>query len=407
MMTRVVLTFMSVLLLAATVVSAQQPLKLGFIFEMSGRIGFAGQIAKQGAQLAMDEINKSGGVNGRQVTGVFEDSKHDPRDAVKAFTKLTEADRVEVVIGVLSDEIAPQMVQLAKQHQIPLIITGAQTQVVTGKQCNRYTFRICPNSRQNSKIGAILAARTQAKLWTAIASDHTAGRELWTNFRTQLREMRPDASFVEGSGLEFVKSESADWESSIHAVKKSGAQGVFIYLYGGDFIDFVKKGNSLGLFDGNREFVAVMGSLAELLGLGGSMPEGIWWSTPYWFQASRSPINTKFVETYEAQYGVPPSWQAHFSYGGVKAFSEAVRKAGTSEASAVVAALEGMTIDLPVGKVVIRPQDHQAIMHAMAGQTARMSVTQRKRSFRGLSSMILLRTKEFVEPEADIQCRLK
>ncbi|MFH1117473.1 MAG: ABC transporter substrate-binding protein [Pseudomonadota bacterium] len=407
MMQRITLILVSVLILLPVTVLARQPYKLGFMLEMSGRIGFAGQIAKQGAQLAIDEINKSGGINGRQVSGVFEDSKGDPGEAAKVFTKLVEADRVEVVIGVLSDDIAPLLAQLAKRHRIPLIITGAQTQVVTGRQCNRYTFRICPNSRQNSKIGAILAARTKAKLWTAVASDHAAGRELWTQFKAQLREMRPDASFVEGPGLEFVKSESADWEASIQAVKKSGAQGVFVYLYGGEFIDFVKKGNGLGLFDGNREFVAVMGSLAELLGLGNSMPQGIWWSTPYWFQASRNPINTSFVETYESRYGVPPSWQAHFSYGGVKAFSEAVRKSGTSEASAVVAALEGMTIELPVGKVVLRPQDHQAIMHAMAGQTARMSVTQRKRSFRGLSSMILFRTKEFVEPESEIRCRFQ
>ncbi len=406
-MKRVMVFCISVLLLTPIPAFPQNPLKLGFILVMSGRIGFAGQIAKQGAQLAMDEINKSGGINGRRVTGVFKDSKRDPQCAERAFAKLVETDHVDAVIGVLSDEIAPNAARLALKYRMPLIITGAQAQVVTGAQCNRYTFRICPNSRQNSKIGAILAARTKAKRWTAVMSDHSAGRELWNQFRTQMGAIKPDASFVEGSGLEFVSAESTDWVAAVLAVKKSGAQGVLVYLYGGDFIDFVKQGNELGLFDGKREFVAVMGSLAELLGLGRSMPEGIWWSTPYWFQASRNPINMKFVQTYEAQYGVPPSWQAHFSYGGVKAFAEAVRKTGTSEPTAVVAALEGMTIELPVGKVTIRPQDHQAIMHAMAGRTARMSVTQRKRSFRGLSSMILFRTKEFVEPETEIRCRLK
>ncbi len=355
----------------------------------------------------MHEINKSGGVYGRPILGIFEDSKCDTQEAVKAFTKLVETDRVDAVIGVLCDEIAPKMARLARKHRMPLIITGAQTQVVTGTQCNRYTFRICPNSRQNSKVGAILAARTNAKLWTAVLSDRTAGRELWDQFRTRLGEIKPDALFVDESGLVSIKDRSVDWESDIEAIKASGAQGVFVYLYGGDLIDFVKKGVSHGLFDGNREFVAVMGSLAELLGLGRSMPEGIWWSTPYWFQASRSSINTKFVQSYERRYSVPPSWQAHFSYGGVKAFSEAVRSAGTSEPSAVVTALEGMTIELPVGKVTIRRQDHQAIMHATAGRTARMGVTKGRRSFRGLSSMILLRTKEFQEPESKIRCRLE
>jgi branched-chain amino acid transport system substrate-binding protein len=406
-MRRFTLLCIAVLFLQASTAPAQEPLKLGFIFVMSGRIGFIGQIARQGVEFALDEINQSGGIEGRQLVGLFENSNRDPQTASKAFTKLVTKEGVDAVIGVLTDEIAPAMAKLAEEHRTPLIITGAQTQVVTGKECNHYTFRICPNSLQTSKIGAILAGRTKAKLWTAVASDNAASRELWMQFKNDLLDIQPSVSFVEGKGLEFVNSLSAHWKNSVQAVKKSGAEGVFVYLYGGDFIDFVKEGNKVGLFDGTREFVAVMGSLAELLGLGRSMPKGIWWSSPYWFQASRSPANRRFVEGYETSYGVPPSWQAHFGYGGVKAYVAAVKKAGTTNPQAVVKALEGMTLNLPVGKVTIRAKDHQAIMHAMAGRTGRISVTQRKRSFRGLSSMILFRTKEFVTPEGDVDCRMK
>lgn len=395
------------LTLCTAVASAEDPVRLGFIFWTSGHMGTSGAIARQGAVLAMDEINKGGGIKGRTLQGFFEDSAGDPDVAKKVFRKLVEQNRVDAVIGLLSEDVAPVVATMAREAGIPLIITGAQGRSVTGKKCNHFTFRLCPNSLHNAKTGAFLASWTKALHWTAVASDNPTDRELWGEFKRFLLQIKPSVSFVDDSKATFVKSERANWLQTIDAIKKSRADGVLICLQRRNFIDFVKNGTRRGLFDGTREFIVVMGGVAELLALGRDMPKGIWFSSPYWHQAGRGPTNAGFTTAYESKYGVPPSWQAQFSYGGVKAYANAVEAAGSPNKTAVVRALEGMSLDLPVGEVTFRPQDHQAVMHTMGGKTGRIAVTARHKSFRGLGSVVLFRVKEIAESGLERECTMK
>jgi branched-chain amino acid transport system substrate-binding protein len=240
-----------------------------------------------------------------------------------------------------------------------------------------------------------------------MAADEPSSREIWKYFKEFLQRAKPGIAFETGEGAVFLSRSSADWATAIKKVLESDSDGVLMRIRGGEFIDFVKRAGEADLFGKKQEFLVVMGSLSELIGLGVEMPEGIWWSSPYWFQASRSPVNLRFAENYEKKYGAPPSWPAQFAYGAVKAYAEAVKKAVEPGQESVIASLEGLVLNLPVGRVTIRPEDHQAIMHAMAGRTSRISVTERKRSFRALGNMRLFRVKEIVESDGQSDCRMQ
>ena len=98
-MNRFLLSCAIALSLWAGVAFSQEPIRIGFVFLMSGRTAAFGVVAKQGAQVALDEINKAGGVSGRRLVGIFRDSEGNKDKASAVFRDLVEKDKVNVVIG--------------------------------------------------------------------------------------------------------------------------------------------------------------------------------------------------------------------------------------------------------------------------------------------------------------------
>jgi len=184
-------------------VFAEKPVKIGFVYIMSGPFSTYGQFAKKGAQLAIDEINAAGGFLGRKVEGYFEDSTGKPDVAMRAIRKLAYQDKVDFLIGLDSSGVAKPVVPSIPQMKTPLIITHAATPDVTGSVCNRYVFRISLNLAQNVKTAALLAAQFKAKKWTTIGPDYAFGHQSWEYFQKYLKQVKPDATFCPKTRLPF------------------------------------------------------------------------------------------------------------------------------------------------------------------------------------------------------------
>src|SRR5690554_6805640 len=128
-----------------TVVQAQgkkEPIRIGAIYLMSGSAAMYGKFAQQGIQLALDEINESGGVLGRQLTVMMEDSQGKAAAAIQAARKLVYQDKADVLMGLDSSGVAQGLVPVLPEMRKPFIITHAATPDVTGKLCNKYTYRV-------------------------------------------------------------------------------------------------------------------------------------------------------------------------------------------------------------------------------------------------------------------------
>jgi branched-chain amino acid transport system substrate-binding protein len=148
-------------LVMAPVASAAKTVKVGFVYIMSGPFAAYGQFAKQGAQLAVDEINAAGGINGHMVVAYFEDSTGKSDVAIRVIRKLVFQEKVDFLIGLDSSGVAKTVVPSIPQMKTPLIITHAATPDVTGSVCNRHVFRISVNLAQNVKAAALLASKTR------------------------------------------------------------------------------------------------------------------------------------------------------------------------------------------------------------------------------------------------------
>lgn len=352
-------------------VSAQTPVKIGFVYIMSGPFATYGQFAKQGAELAIEEINKTGGINGKKIEAFFEDSGGKPDVGIRVIRKLVYENGVEAVMGLDSSGVASAVAPIMKELKTPLIITHAATPDVTGKNCNRYTFRISLNENQNMKMAAAIAADMKAKLWTTIGPDYSFGHQSWEYFEKYLRENKPEMGFTPTSEVAFAPMKTTDFSAYITKVMNSKADGVLVSLWGGNLIDFVRQASDMGFFDGKRDVLLTLGAATEVLySLKDKMPEGIWVGTRYWFAGNDTADNKAFVDAYKAKYDTYPSYNAHGAYAAVKAYAAAASKAKSTDKEKVVDALSGLSINLPVGTVTIRPEDHQAITDGIWGKTA-------------------------------------
>ncbi len=387
---------------------AQDTVKIGFMYVLSGRGAVFGQVAKQGAELAIQNINSSGGVNGKNVVGIFEDDQGKPERAVELAKGFVQKDRVDAIIGIVTSSVAEAMAPLAAEIKIPLIITTATTPMVTGQKCNRYTFRVTCTTDQQLKSAALIAAQTKAKKWTTIGPDYLLGHETWELFQRHLSKARSDVTFLPAADIVFAPMATTDWLPHIKKVMDSPADGVVISLWGGNALDFLKQASQEGFFNDERTIImTVAGSMDVFLPLGLGMPKGIWFSNPYWFQAKTGPANEAFVSEYEKKFGTAPSYMAATAYTGVMAFSEAAKRTGSTSPDAVAKALEGLEFDAPLGRVTIRPEDHQALFRLVGGQTSQAVKMGGGRVIRGWDPILSFGPEEVLAGPADSGCRMK
>jgi branched-chain amino acid transport system substrate-binding protein len=383
---------------------AAEPVKIGFVYIMSGPFATYGQFAKQGAELAIEEINAAGGIDGREVEAYFEDSTGKPDVAVRAIRKLVFQEGVDVLVGLDSSGVAKTAVPAVSQMKTPLIVTHAATPDLTGSVCNPFTFRISLSLDQNVKAGALVAAETGAKTWATVGPDYAFGRESWEYFQKYLAELDPEAKFLPDGDVAFPPIGATDFNPYIAKILGAKPDGVFISLWGGNLIDFVRQAEPLGFFDGRFRVLMSLGAATEVLyALQDKMPEGVWAGTRYWFPANDSEMNRKFRDAYREMYGQYPSYNAHGAYGAVLTYREAVKKAGTTDKEAVAKALKGLEVELPVGRILIRPEDHQAVTDAVWGVTA----ADPDYPIRMLSPMKRFAGKDITRPVSETGCAME
>lgn len=390
--------------LGAAPVMAAKPLKLGFVYIMSGPFATYGQFAKQGAELAIDEVNKAGGINGRQVEAYFEDTTGKPDVALRAIRKLVYQEKVDIVIGLDSSGVAKTIGPAMPQLKTPLIITHAATPDVTGSVCNKYVFRISVNIAQNLKAAAQLAADTDVKKWTTIGPDYAFGHQSWEFFEKYMKELKPGVALTAKKNVVFPPFKTTDYSSYINKLMQSDADGVLVSLWGGNLIDFVRQASEMGFFSGKYTVLCTLGAATEVLtALGDKMPVDLWVGTRYWFQANNSEMNNNFVKAFKSRYDTYPSYNSHGAYGAVYTYKAAAEKARSTDKDAIVKALENLTLELPVGTITIRAGDHQAVTDVTWGKTAADPAY----PIRVLKPFRVFKGADVTPPVADTGCTIK
>ncbi len=255
----------------------KQTVKVGAMYLLTGGFATYGEFARDGINLALAEIDRAGGINGKPVEVIFEDES----DPVQTARRLVLQEKVDFLLGIDSSGNGEALVAAIPELEKILMVTHAASPKVTGELCNRFVFRCSINSPQNSAAGAEIAVTEGYQKWTTIGPDYAFGRQSWELFQQALQERKEGVKFLTKTA--FPKLGAQDYNSFITTLQNSGAEAIWCSLWGNDLINFVRQANSFGLFKQFPVYMELGAAMEVLTALGEEMPIGQWVGTRYWW----------------------------------------------------------------------------------------------------------------------------
>lgn len=336
---------------------AADPIKVGVLAPMTGTYAYLGKQEVTGIKLAFDEANERGGVLGRKLDMVIENDEADPTVGVRKITKLLTQDRVDFVIGTVSSGVTLAVSPIAEKHKKILIVPIAEAANITGDKCSRYVFRSSGNSQfQANALGSWMVAN-MGKRFYHVGADYALG---WSSVNTMKASIQKAGG--ENLGEVFAPLGTTDYGPYFPKIQAANPEVLFVTLAANDAIRFMTQLDSFGL---RTKFKIAGGAplmeIAAIQGMGPKVANGIVSVSRYIYTLD-SPRNAAFVAKYKAaSNGDLPSQYSESSYAAGQLLAVGLGKAGALETDKVIKAFEGLQLDLPRGKVTIRPADHQAL----------------------------------------------
>ena len=330
-------------------------IKIGHLTPRTGFLVQLGQYGLRGTTLAIDEVNASGGVLGRKVDLLAEDSVT-PQAAVTKAQKLIERDKVVCLLGEISSASALAIGDVAGRARIVYINTGANSDALRGSNCNRYMFHVegC-NTMYTKTIGTWQKQQNLIKgaKWYFLTADYAFGHDL---YKVSSRFLQENGGVILGNDM--VPTNSPDYSAYILKIRNAKPDFVYINLAGVDQTTFLKQYKEYGLT------FPLAGGVMDTIpfwAAGIDSLSGHWQSL--WYHGLTVPQAVAFTKKFVGQFGYPPDNQAWGDYVAAKILTQAIAEAKSTDSLKLVEYFEkGPSFDiLKARKGTFRKWDHQLL----------------------------------------------
>jgi branched-chain amino acid transport system substrate-binding protein len=342
-----------------------QDIKIGEINSYSLLPSFT-EPYRKGWQLAVEEINAAGGINGKKLVVVSKDDGGKPADAQTAANELVSSEGVAMLTGTFLSNIGLAVSDFANQKKVFFLAAEPLTDAVTWSKGNKYTFRLRPSNYMQAAMLVEAASKLPAKRWATIAPNYEYGQSAVAVFKKLMSEKRPDIQWVDE---QWPPQGKIDAGPVVQAVAAANPEAILNVTFGPDLVKLVREGNTRGLFKG-REVVSFLTGEPEYLDpLKDETPEG-WIVTGYPWYSIKTPEHDAFLKAYQAKYNDYPRLGSIVGYQTIKAAAAIIAKAGSTDTDKMIAAAEGLSMPSPFGEITFRKIDHQSTLGAYVGKTA-------------------------------------
>ena len=319
--------------------SSSDSIVIGTIGPLTGPYANYGLSVKQGAEVAVAEINAAGGINGKQVVLLSEDSQGDPDSAVSAYGKLMD-DGMHAFLGcTLSGETANVVAAAAEDDVMILTPSGSADKCLEG---NDKAFRVCfYDSYQGTAAAQYIidnALATEVAVLYQSDVDYSVG--LYNSFKAKCEES--NIKIVETQT--FTASTATDFSTQVDALAASGVKVVFTPIYAEEASTFLTQAK--GKFASDVYFFGADG-LDGILGKVEQDPtiaNNVLMLTPFAADSEDAGVKS-FVEAYQKAYNATPDQFAAGSYDGVYVLKAAIEKAGSTSGAAMAQAMTEITVE--------------------------------------------------------------
>ena len=350
--------------LMAPLAHAQGVIKIGEINSYKAQPAFL-EPYKKGMDLAIEEINAAGGVNGKKLELIIRDDNANPGEAVRAAEELFSREKVDVLTGSFLSHIGLALTDFAKQKKVFFLASEPLTDKIVWQNGNRYTYRLRTSTYMQVAMLVPEAVAMKKKRWAVVYPNYEYGQSAAASFKELLKAAQPDVEFVAEQAPPLGKVDSG---SVVQAMADAKPDAIFNVLFGADLSKFVREGNTRGLFKG-REVVSLLTGEPEYLDpLKEETPNG-WVVTGYPWYGIQTPEHKAFYNAYNSKYKDYPRLGSVVGYTAIKSLAEGMKKAKSADTEKLIAAFKGLSVVTPFGPAVFRPQDNQSTMGAYVGRT--------------------------------------
>jgi branched-chain amino acid transport system substrate-binding protein len=342
----------------------EEPVKIGMVDPLTGVLSALAQSEVDGAKYAEAEINKKGGILGRQVQLLVEDSANDVGTGVQKTRKLIDRDNVDVIFGDVNSGIAYAMSQVTNEKKVLHIVPGGHTDPITGADCKWNVFRVCNTTTMDASAVTPQLVTRFGKKWFFITPDYAYGHTLQDAFIKALTKL---GGTYDG---DYLPINATDFSTTLIKAKGFKPDVLLNNMGGLTQINCMKQFTQFGM----QKDMALGGALFELesvKALSSDAQTG-WWDMEWWWDQPSVPEVVKFVGEYRAATNKTPSARDWFGYVAVHTVRLAAEKAKSLEGPKMAAALEDFElppeIALQPGKVRYRAGDHELMPNIFVGE---------------------------------------
>lgn len=331
------------------------PIRIGLIYAKQGPGASIGEYLERGSELAVEQAGRK--VLGRPIELVWLDEPN-PQVSQQNMQRLADENKVVAVVGGNYSSSALAMMSVANREKIPLILTGAAAREITGKNCNRYTFRVQATVPVQTN-GLMPYVSQLGKKVYFLTPSYAFGQDILRSSRALLKDV--GATEV---GVDEVPVNTADYSSYILKIREAKPDVIVGGLVGGDFSNFLKQWNEMSMKD-KIPYAAIAVTDTDFWDVGPQASTGIYVKPWYYNNPRNTAAEKKMTQDFETKYGAPPSDKAWAGWIGMRALLESIEAAKSTEPRAIVSQLEKWRNTEGELPFFFRDWDHQLVRPAL------------------------------------------
>jgi branched-chain amino acid transport system substrate-binding protein len=341
--------------------SAEEFIDIGVISPASGNYADHGVMERRGMAMAVEEVNAAGGVLGKQIRLLVEDSETNPQVSARKARRLIELDKVKYMMGGVSSSVAIAVGEVAERNGVLYIATNQNSDTVTGKYARRCVFRVPFNMAQACRALGPYVVKNVGNRWYFMTHDYSWG---WSGTEWARKSLQ------EHNGVDLGESKvplgTRDFSSFLIKARAAKPDALVISVGGVDLNAMVEQIYEFGI---HKETTIVYTLLNHEDAFAAGVEKNFGIAAVEWYYNIDKPDAKEFVKKYRERWRgvtVPvPMENTANGYIAVRELARAIQRAGTEKVGPVIKALEGYVIpeseSLRPGPILIRDWDHQFI----------------------------------------------
>lgn len=297
-----------------------EPIKIGAILPLTGDIAEYGERCKKGIDLAVEEINNQGGINGRILEIIYEDSKGVAKEGVAAAQKLVNINKVKVIIGAVASSVTLAVEPITTQNEVVLISPASSSPKLTG--ISPFFFRTWPSDVLEANVLADFAfKKLNIKTVAVIHVNNDYGIGLKEEFRKTFIDLGGEILLSEG-----YSQDNKEFRPILTKVKAKKPQAIYLAGYHKEMAYATKQIREMKIK------TQILGDATygteELLTISGESAEGAIYATPTYEPKKGTKSMLEFADNFKQKYGNEPSIFEANSYDALKILASAIKAVG-------------------------------------------------------------------------------